>query len=60
MKSRLLKRAESSGRADDNEDTIKSRLEVFEQHTVPVIEHYEQQEKVKKVSHFLSDIVIAG
>lgn len=50
MKSRLLKRGESGDRADDNEETIKSRLAVFEEQTIPVIEHYEQEEKVKKVS----------
>ena len=49
MKSRLLKRGESGDRADDNEETIKSRLAVFEEQTIPVIEHYEQEEKVKKV-----------
>merc|ERR1711908_31675 len=38
--SRLLKRAETSGRADDNVDTIKKRLVTFPQHSEPVIKAY--------------------
>jgi len=40
MTKRLLKRAESSGRADDNEETIKKRLVTFHQCSKPVIERY--------------------
>jgi len=40
MTSRLLKRAETSGRADDNVDTIKKRLVTFHQHSEPVIKAY--------------------
>jgi len=40
MTSRLLKRAETSGRADDNVDTIKKRLVTFHQHSEPVIQAY--------------------
>ena len=40
MTSRLLKRAETSGRADDNVDTIKKRLVTFHQHSEPVIAAY--------------------
>merc|ERR1712242_532962 len=40
MTKRLLKRAETSGRADDNEETIKKRLVTFHQHSEPVIKHY--------------------
>merc|ERR1712080_172232 len=37
MTGRLLKRAETSGRADDNVETIKKRLVTFHQHSEPVI-----------------------
>lgn len=37
---RLLKRAEESGRSDDNPDTIKKRLEVYHNQTSPLREHY--------------------
>ena len=50
MKKRLLARAETSGRVDDNEETIMKRLETFENQTKPVIDYYESQNKVKKVT----------
>ena len=50
MKRRLLTRAETGERVDDNEETIAKRLETFENQTKPVIEYYESQNKVKKVS----------
>lgn len=37
---RLLKRGETSGRSDDNLDTIKKRLQVYEMKTAPVSEFY--------------------
>ena len=40
MTQRLLKRAETSGRADDNAETIKKRLVTFHKHSEPVIEAY--------------------
>jgi adenylate kinase len=38
--SRLLKRAQDEGRADDNEETIRRRLEVYRSETSPLVEHY--------------------
>ena len=40
--SRLLKRGETSGRCDDNLETIKKRLEVYEMKTAPVSEFYKK------------------
>jgi len=37
---RLLKRAETSGRADDNEEVIRNRLKEYHDKTVPVLEFY--------------------
>lgn len=37
---RLLKRAAQEGRADDNEDTIRRRLEVYDAETAPLVEFY--------------------
>ncbi|XP_012266122.1 adenylate kinase isoenzyme 1 isoform X2 [Athalia rosae] len=45
---RLLGRAASSGRADDNEETIKKRIEVFNEKNGPIIEHYKA--KVVKIN----------
>jgi adenylate kinase len=36
-------------RADDNEDTISNRLRVYELQTSPLIEHYQQQNKLKRI-----------
>ena len=41
---RLLKRAATSGRADDNEAVIKNRLKEYEQKTAPVAQFYKDQE----------------
>jgi len=50
MTKRLLKRAETSGRVDDNEETIKKRLKTFHDQTRPAIEHYNAQNKVKMIA----------
>ncbi|KAH8551804.1 adenylate kinase-domain-containing protein [Umbelopsis sp. PMI_123] len=47
---RLLKRGESSGRIDDNIESIKKRFRVFADTSFPVIEEYEKEGKVKKLS----------
>jgi len=49
MKKRLMKRAETSGRVDDNEETIVKRLKTFHQHSQPVIDYYAAQNKVCKI-----------
>jgi adenylate kinase len=43
LMTRLIKRGEESGRADDNEETIKKRLQVYHQQTQPLIEWYKQE-----------------
>ena len=50
MQDRLLKRAETSGRSDDNIETIKKRFTTFTESSMPVIEHYEALDKVAKIS----------
>lgn len=50
MKARLLKRAETSGRVDDNEETIAKRLKTFHEHTEPVIGYYTTKDKVCKIN----------
>ncbi len=47
---RLLKRGETSGRADDsNEEVIRNRIAVYHKETAVVYGHYEQQGKSTKV-----------
>ena len=43
MTERLMKRGETSGRVDDNAETIKKRLQTFHEHSRPVVCHYEQR-----------------
>ena len=43
MTERLLNRAKTSGRADDNEETIKKRLATFHKHSEPVIDAYKSK-----------------
>ena len=40
MTARLLNRGKTSGRADDNEETIKKRLDTFHKHSKPVVDAY--------------------
>ncbi len=40
---RLLRRGEQSGRADDNEDTIRKRLAVYHSQTAPLIDWYRRE-----------------
>ena len=40
---RMLARARSQGRADDTAETIAHRIEVFEQVTRPLVEHYRER-----------------
>ncbi|PIO34049.1 hypothetical protein AB205_0007610, partial [Aquarana catesbeiana] len=49
MVKRLLKRGETSGRVDDNEETIKKRLDTYYKATEPVIALYEGRGIVRKV-----------
>merc|ERR1719495_24199 len=50
MMKRLLHRAQTSGRTDDNEETIKKRLDTFVRATEPVIEYYKKKNKVKQIN----------
>ena len=42
---RLIKRGQESGRADDNEETIKKRLAVYHSQTAPLIDWYKNDGK---------------
>ncbi|THU75369.1 UMP-CMP kinase [Dendrothele bispora CBS 962.96] len=49
MLARLLERGKTSGREDDNEESIKKRFHTYKEQTMPVIEYYEKQGKVATV-----------
>jgi len=50
MKERLLKRGQTSGRADDNEETINLRLKTFHNETEPLINHFDRKGKLKVIN----------
>lgn len=43
LMTRLVKRGKESGRSDDNEETIKKRLDVYHNQTAPLIDWYEKE-----------------
>ena len=45
LMTRLIKRGQESGRADDNEETIKKRLLVYHSQTAPLIDWYKADGK---------------
>ncbi|KAL4880023.1 adenylate kinase-domain-containing protein [Aspergillus karnatakaensis] len=49
MEKRLLKRGETSGRDDDNAESIRKRFRVFVETSMPVVDEFEKQDKVIKV-----------
>merc|ERR1740137_420607 len=50
MTKRLLNRALTSGRVDDNAETIKKRLVTFHNSTQPVVDHYKKLGKLIEVA----------
>ena len=47
---RLIKRGKDSGRADDNEETIKKRLHVYHSQTAPLIDWYKNERKYQHIN----------
>ncbi len=65
LMTRLLKRGQESGRADDNEETIKKRLVVYNNQTSPLKEWYKNEGKhcyingLGELDRIFADIVAA-
>ena len=49
MQERLLNRGKTSGRADDNVESIKKRFKTFVETSMPVVEYFEKEGKVVKI-----------
>lgn len=47
---RLIKRGEESGRADDNEETIRKRLVVYHSQTAPLIDWFKKENKYRHIN----------
>jgi UMP-CMP kinase len=49
MQERLLNRGKTSGRSDDNAESIKKRFKTFVETSMPVVEYFEKEGKVVNV-----------
>jgi adenylate kinase len=49
MIERILKRAAEEGRSDDNEDTLRKRMDVYRDQTAPIIPYYRDKGALKSV-----------
>ncbi len=49
MFTRLLERGKTSGRDDDNEESIRKRFKTYEDSTRPIIQHFDSIGKVRRV-----------
>ena len=47
---RLLKRSEIEGRADDNEEAIRTRMEIYHSETKPLLNYYDEKGLLAKVN----------
>lgn len=65
---RLMKRSEVESRVDDNEETVRKRMQVYEEQTEPLLDHYRQlgllieidgQQSIEAVQKDLKDAVVA-
>ena len=49
MHERLINRGKTSGRADDNEESIKKRFKTFVETSMPVVEKYKSEDRLVNV-----------
>jgi len=47
---RIMQRSKSSGRSDDNEDSLRKRFKTYYNQTMPIIEHYKKGGLVHKIN----------
>lgn len=47
---RLTARERSEGRSDDNEGTVRKRMQVFKEQTAPLVHYYEAKGKLRRVN----------
>ena len=49
MEERLLKRGQSSGRTDDNPESIRKRYNTYLESTLPIIDRFAKEGKVQRI-----------
>ena len=50
MEARMLERSKTSGRSDDNPETIAKRLVTFFEQTKPIVQHFKKQNKLISIN----------
>jgi UMP-CMP kinase len=50
MIGRIMERSKTSGRNDDNIDSLRKRFETFRKETMPIVEMYEGQGRAKRIN----------
>lgn len=60
MLERLLKRGETSGRSDDNPESIKKRFKTFVETSMPVVDYFREKGKVYRVEAIKSPEEVYG
>lgn len=46
---RIARRAQEEGRSDDSEETVRKRMQVYEEQTAPVVDHYARKGLLTRV-----------
>jgi len=57
---RLLGRARAEGRSDDNEDTIRTRMQVYQEQTRPLLEYYKAAGRLHRVDGVGSEAEVSA
>lgn len=57
MLERLLERGKTSGRDDDNKESIVKRFRTFEETSMPVVDYYRGRDEVVEVGTSLSSLL---
>jgi len=50
MEERMTERSKTSGRSDDNPETIKKRIQIFNEATRPVVDYYESKSLLTRIN----------
>jgi len=50
MEKRIMERSKTSGRSDDNPESIKKRFQTYQNETKPVIDHFEAKNLIRKIN----------
>ena len=50
MIERIIERGKTSGRSDDNHESLKKRFATFNEESVPIVTYFEKKGKVRKIN----------